>query len=73
LDRRLSLSGRRAGFSYPRVCKSASWHWEREIHTSELIEGAREVATSPAMDLFELFGWDADPRTLQSIQEELRR
>ncbi len=71
--RKLELGARRIGFMYPRTAAQDEWRFSKEYATALLFSAPRDLAIPPAIQLFELFGWDVNENIVRSIQAELRR
>ena len=71
-DRQLIVGPGRVPFIEPRMCRVPEWASEHTYAMADLFSQARELAVSPAISLFELFGWDVNPKTIRDIQSHLR-
>lgn len=72
-DRALQLGPTRIGLSRPRVCHVDTWARTDRISAVELIAQPAELAVPPAIELFELFGFDVGAETIREMQGELKR
>jgi hypothetical protein len=70
-NRSLELDKRKSGFSMPKVSQVPEWTFRQVYEVPDLLAHARELATEPAIGLFELFGWDTTVALIDGIQKEL--
>jgi hypothetical protein len=71
--RRLTVDGRWMPFIADHIAAASQFERKDMLARPDLLGRASELAIDVAMDLFQLFGWDADRRNLKSFQEEMRR
>ncbi|NCO40338.1 MAG: hypothetical protein COZ06_24395 [Armatimonadetes bacterium CG_4_10_14_3_um_filter_66_18] len=71
-SRALQLAPTGPGFFCERRCSVPKWKWAPEYPTAEVFSSPREHAISPAVNLFELFGWDGCEDKVREIQGTLR-
>jgi len=71
-DRTLRIGPRRAEFFHRQAASINEWEWKHKYPLAVLFSEPRKLAIEPVINLFELFGWDADENTIRDIQTELR-
>ncbi len=71
-DRSLELSPRRTSPRFHWTRPEDEFKWGQQYSTADLFSTPREHAITPAIALFELFGWDASEDAIRDIQGELR-
>jgi hypothetical protein len=72
-DRQIVFSPGRTPFFTPQACTVPEWAHSESYDLTMLRGQPRELAISPTISLFELFGWDAGPGRIRDIQGQLRR
>lgn len=70
-NRSLRLEPPRTHFQRRRAAHTSSWSSKQTYPVPTLLADPRTLSIAPALELFELFGWDTTESTILSIQQEL--
>jgi hypothetical protein len=71
-NRVLSVGPGRMPFLVAHRATAAAFEYSVTLPRVELVGRAREVAVEAALDLFQLFGWDAGAPRIRDVQRQLR-